>query len=472
MTDKNKETTGGAAQAPSVNPRLQALATGKIGRLLWNYSLPAVTGMLVMSLYNVVDRIFIGQGAGPEAIAGLAITFPVMNIATALGVLIGAGASARVSILLGADNHEGAERVLGNALTLTLLIGAIYIGIFAAILDPMLIAFGASEATLPYAHDLMAYLLPGLLLTNVAFSLNNVMRASGYPVRAMVTMMIGAGINVVLDPIFIFGLDMGIKGAAIATDIAMACSAVFVLRHFFDKRTPLRFRRGIYGLRLAAVTGIVSIGAAPSLVNFAGSAINVIINRALVVYGSDLAVAAAGIFTTYTSLICMVVVGICQGMQPIVGYNYGSRRFGRLRHTLWLTVGCATVIVTAGTAVGLLFPRLIARAFTTDEGLIETTARAFSIAMLAFWQVGFQIVATNFFQSIGFAGKSIILSLSRQVIFLIPLLYMLPPLMNLDGVWAAFPISDVLATVVSALLLWWQLRIIRRMAAEEVMAPI
>lgn len=449
------------------NQRLQALATGKIGRLLWTYSIPAVTGMLVMSLYNVVDRIFIGQGAGAEAIAGLAITFPVLNIATALGVLVGAGASARVSILLGAGNHDGAERVLGNALTLTLIIGIIYTSIFAAILDPMLRAFGASDATLPYARDLILYQLPGLLLTNIAFGLCNIMRASGYPVKAMVTMIIGAGVNVILDPIFIFGLGLGIKGAAIATDIAMASSAVFVLIHFCDKRTPLRFRRGIYGLRLSAVVGIVSIGAAPSLVNFAGSAINVIINRALVSYGSDVAVAAAGIFSTYTSLLCMVVIGICQGMQPIVGYNYGAKRYGRLRHALWLTVGCSTVIVTLGAIVGILFPRLIARAFTTDKILIDHTTQAFSIAMLAFWQVGFQIVATNFFQSIGFAGKSIILSLSRQVIFLIPLLYFLPPLMQLNGVWAAFPISDTFATVVSALLLWWQMRTINRMAASE-----
>lgn len=447
------------------NERLQALATGKISRLLWTYSIPAVTGMLVMSLYNVVDRIFIGQGAGAEAIAGLAITFPVLNIATALGVLVGAGASARVSILLGAGNHSGAERVLGNALTLTLIIGLIYISIFACTLNPMLRAFGASDATLPYARDLVLYQLPGLLLTNIAFGLCNIMRASGYPVKAMLTMIIGAVVNIALDPVFIFALGMGIKGAAIATDIAMASSAVFVLYHFCDKRVPLRFRRGIYSLKLSAVTGIVSIGAAPSLVNFAGSAINVLINRALVSYGSDLAVAAAGIFSTYTSLLCMVVIGICQGMQPIVGYNYGAGKFHRLRHALWLTVACSTVIVTLGAIVGILCPRLIARAFTTDSVLIDHTAQAFSIAMLAFWQVGFQIVATNFFQSIGFAGKSIVLSLSRQVIFLIPLLYFLPPVMNLDGVWAAFPISDTFASIVSALLLWWQLKAIKKMAA-------
>lgn len=445
------------------DPRLRELATGKIGRLLWQYSIPAVVGMVVMSLYNVIDRIFIGQGVGPEAIAGLAITFPVMNIATALGVLIGAGSSARVSILLGAGNHKGAERILGNSLTLTILIGVVYIGIFAAVLTPMLRAFGASDATLPYARDFIYHLLPGLLLTNIAFSLNNVMRASGYPVRAMATNIIGAGSNLVLAPIFIFWLDWGITGAAIATDIAMAISAIFVLRHFFQPTTRLRFRRGIYGLRSSAVIGIISIGAAPCLVNFAGSAINVMVNLSLVEYGSDLAVAAAGIFTTYTSLIVMIVIGICQGMQPIVGYNYGARRFDRLNRALWLTIGCASAIVTLGCAIGLLFPRLIARAFTTDAGLIDVTAIAFSTALLAFWQVGFQVVSTNFFQSIGHAGKSIILSLARQVIFLIPLLYFLPPIWGLKGIWASFPISDTMATIVTAILLFIQLRAIRRM---------
>lgn len=417
--------------------------------------------MLVMSLYNVVDRIFIGQGAGPDAIAGLAITFPMMNIATALGVLVGAGASARVSIMLGANNRQGAERILGNALVLTLIIGVVYIGVFALLLDPMLRAFGAGNATLPYAHDLMVYLLPGLLLTNISFSLNNVMRASGYPVRAMVTNLIGAVVNIILDPIFIFGLDMGIKGAAIATDIAMMCTAVFVLAHFLSPRTPLRFIRGIYGLRIKAIMGIVSIGAAPSLVNFAGSAINVLLNRSLIEFGSDTAVAAAGIMMTYTSLLVTVVIGICQGMQPIVGYNYGAQRFDRLSRALWLTIGCSTVIVAVGAAIGLLYPRLIARAFTSDETLINLTDTALSVGMIAFWQVGFQVVATNFFQSIGYAGKSIILSMSRQVIFLIPLLFIMPRLMGLTGIWAAFPISDTLATAVTAILLWWQLKSIR-----------
>lgn len=442
--------------------KLQKLATGSLARLLWEYSLPAVVGTLVMSLYNVIDRIFIGQGVGTEAIAGLAITFPVMNLSTAIGLLIGAGAAARVSIMLGAGDRRGASLVLGNSLTLILINGIIYLSIFAIFIDDILRAFGASEASLPYARDFMLYILPGMLVMNIGFGFNNIMRASGYPMRAMLTMFIGAGVNVILAPIFIFVLGWGIKGAAIATDIAMTCSMCFVLAHFMRRGSTLRFTRGIYRLRRRIVVGIISIGAAPSIVNLAGSAVNVIINTSLYRYGSDNAVAAAGIFTTFTSLIVMIVIGICQGMQPIVGYNYGAGRSDRLKRVFWLAVGWSTIITTLGFAIGMLFPRLIARAFTTDEQLIDVTANAFTHAMLVFAFVGFQVVSTTFFQSIGRAGKSIFLSLTRQAIFLIPLLLLLPRFWQLNGVWLSFPISDAVATIVTAILIVHQLRQITR----------
>lgn len=438
--------------------KLDELATEPVGRLLWRYSLPAVVGMLVMSLYNVIDRIFIGQGVGAEAITGLAITFPVMNVASALGVLIGAGASARISIMLGANDHRGARLVLGNSLTLIMVIAVTYLTVFAIFLDDILVAFGASEASLPYAHDFMSYLLPGMLMMNLSFSFNNIMRASGYPVRAMVTMFIGAGCNVVLAPIFIFVLGWGIKGAAIATDISMTVSMLFVMGHFMMPGSTLHFTRGIFRLRRKIVIGIVGIGAAPSLVNFASCFINVIINKSLYHYGGDTAIGAAGIFTTYTSLLCMVIVGICQGMQPIIGYNYGAGQLHRLRRTYWLAVAVATAIVSSGAAFGLSFPSVIARAFTVDAGLIAATDRALSLSMLAFFFVGFQIVSTTFFQSIGQAGKSIFLSLTRQVLFLIPLLLLLPRCLLLDGVWLSFPASDIIATIVTASMMWWQFR--------------
>lgn len=258
------------------------LSTRPIGRLLWEYSMPAIVGMVVMSLYNVIDRIFIGRGVGAEAIAGLAITFPVMNISAAIGVLIGAGAAARVSIMLGQRDRRGAEEVLGNSTVLILVNAIVYLTFFAIFLDDILRLFGASDITLPYAHDFMAYLLPGMLIMNVMYSLNNVMRATGYPKQAMITMFIGAGCNVVLAPIFIFVLDMGIKGAAIATDISMTVGMIFVLAHFFNKKSTVHFRRGIYRLKWRIIIGIIGIGAAPSIINAASCAINILINRTLV----------------------------------------------------------------------------------------------------------------------------------------------------------------------------------------------
>ncbi len=444
--------------AESIKGNLGDLATGRVGRLLWQYSVPTVVGLLVMSLYNVVDRIFIGRGVGAEAISGLAITFPVMNLATALGVLVGAGATARVSIFLGRKDLPSASMVLGNALVLLLINATIYISIFGVFIDPILRAFGASDATLPYARDFILYLLSGLLMTNLAFGFNNIMRASGYPRRAMMTMILGALINVALAPLFIFQFGLGIKGAAIATDIAMTCSMIFVMAHFMRRDVTLRFIPGIYRLKWRIVIGIVSIGAAPALVNAASCFINVIVNNSLSHYGGDLAIGAAGIFSTYTSLIVMVIIGICQGMQAIVGYNYGAGRFDRLRRTYWLAVGVATAICLCGSVFGLCCPSLIARAFTSDQYLIDVTSDCLSHAMLVFTFVGFQIVSTTFFQSIGSVGKSIFLSLARQVIFLIPLLLVLPGHFGLTGVWLSFPGSDMLATVVSAVLMIFEFR--------------
>ena len=437
---------------------IKDLATMPVGRLLWRYSLPAIIGMMVMALYNCIDRIFIGQGVGPEAISGLAVTFPVMNLSAAFGVLIGGGAAARTSILLGAKDHEGAERVLGNSLLLTLVIGTLYTSLFGIFVDDILLAFGATAVTLPYARDFMLWIIPGMIVINITFSFNNIMRASGYPVKAMVTMPIGAVCNVILAPIFIFWLDLGIKGAAIATDISMAISAVFVMRHFFRKDSTVRFRRGIYRIRARVVWAIVSIGAAPSLVNAASCFITMQLNQSLLRYGGDLDVGAAGIFITYSSLLVTFVVGLGLGMQPIVGYNFGAGQLGRLRRVYTLAVVVATVVCSLGCFVGLTFPGVIASVFTSDAHLIDVTANGIRIAMVAFWGVGFQIVSTSFFQSIGKAGKSIFLSLVRQILFLCPLLLILPLRYHLDGVWAAFPISDGMALVCTAVLVIIQFR--------------
>ena len=447
------------------NARLKELAHRPVGRLLIQYSTPAVIAMLVMSMYNIVDRIFIGQGIDAKAIAGLAVTFPVMNLATALGVLVGAGASSRVSIHLGAGHRDLAVKTLSNALIMTLVIGVVYIGLFAIFLDDILMSFGASENTLPYARDYMRWLLPGLLLTNLSFSFNNIQRASGYPQRAMWTMVISAVMNIVLTPIFIFVFDMGIAGAALATDIAMVGALLFVMVHFVNPHSTLHFERGTFKVDWRIIWGIITIGAAPSLVNAAGSLVNVLINTSLLEYGSDEAVGAAGIFSTYTSLLVVVVLGVCQGMQPILGYNYGARRFGRLKRAYNISVIVGTIVCAVGATGSLLLPELIARVFTNDAHLIAVTAHGLRLSTMAFVVVGFQIVTSTFFQSIGLAPQSIVLALSRQVIFLIPLLVFLPPAYGLTGIWICFPISDVLATVVTALFIWHRMRIINRISA-------
>lgn len=445
--------------------KLNELETRSVGRLLWEYSSPAVVAMVVMSLYNVIDRIFIGRGVGADAIAGLAITFPVMNLSAAIGLLIGAGASARVSIMLGARDYRGAELVLGNTLVMLLINAIAYLSVFGIFINEILLAFGASETSLPYARDFMLYILPGMLVMNLTFSFNSIMRSSGYPVKAMISMFIGAGANLVLAPLFIFIFEMGIKGAAIATDIAMTISMFFVMAHFFSKKSILRFVGGIYRLRWKIIWGIMAVGAAPCFVNIAGSAINGIINTALYKYGGDVSVAAVGIFITYTSLLTTIVVGICQGMQPIIGYNYGAKRLDRLSKTFWMSVVAGSVVTTVGWFIGQFFPEYIAMMFTDDVELVDATVNGLSIAMTTFWFVGFQIVATTLFQSLGMAGKSIFLSLIRQVIFLIPFLLIFPGFYGLDGVWASFPVSDVCATIVAGLMVWWQLEQIKKRQA-------
>ncbi|MDE7396159.1 MAG: MATE family efflux transporter [Muribaculum sp.] len=446
----------------SQSERLQALATRPVGRLLWEYSLPAVAGIVVMSLYNVMDRIFIGRGVGPEAIAGLALTFPVMNLSAAIGILVGTGAAARVSILLGMNDRHGAQRVLGISTVLTVINALIYISLFAIFIDPILRSFGASDATLPYARDFMLYILPGMLIMNVMFSLNNVMRASGYPRLAMWTQMIGAGVNLVLGPLFIFGLDMGIKGAAIATDLSMTVGMVWVLMHFSRPSSTVHFQRGIYRLDWRVIWGIITIGAAPSLVNFAASAINVIVIKALGHYGGDLAVGAVGIFSSYTGLLCMTVVGICQGAQPIIGYNYGAGNNDRLKRCFWLAAAVSVAITSIGAIPSNFFPEVIAKAFTVDPQLIDVTARALKTATWSFWIVGFPIIATVLFQATGMAGKSIFIGLIRQVIYLVPLLFILPRYFMLDGVWLSFPLADIGAFVTTLAMVWYQFRVFRR----------
>ena len=462
-----------ATKTISNTDRLQELGTAPIWRILLKYSLPAVVGTVISAIYNIIDSIVIGHAIDdPNVVAGIAVTFPVMNLATALGMLIGAGAATRVSIVLGQKDPARAEMILGNSVVLSVIIGVVYTTLFAIFLDPILRIFGASPNSLPYAREFLMWVLPGMVLMNLTFSYNNVMRASGYPGKAMYTNMIGAGMNVILAPLFLFVFKWGIRGAAIATDISMLVTAFFVIGHFFNPKNSLHFKRGTFRLKWRIVSSILYIGMAPFLINVAGSVINAIVNNSLLKYGGDNAIAAVVVFNRYVTIFVFIIIGICQGMQPILGYNYGSGRFNRLFRTLFLASLSAVVITTIGSIVGHFNARHIAMMFMQDEAQIQCAVNCLRITTLAFWMVGFQIVATNFFQALGMAGKAVFLSLSRQIIFMIPLLMILPPIWHLDGVWSAFPISDCFATVVSGLMLWFQIKKIKRSSINNIKTSV
>lgn len=442
--------------------RLQELGNAKIWRLLLKYSLPAVVGTVVMAVYNIIDSIVIGHAIDdPNVVSGIAVTFPVMNLGTALGMLIGAGAATRVSIVMGQDNKRQAEIILGNSVQLTIFIGITYIALFAVFITPILKMFGASANSLPYAREFMLWILPGMVLMNLTFSYNNVMRATGYPGKAMYTNLIGAGMNAILAPLFLFGFKWGIKGAAIATDISMLVTAFFVMSHFFRRDTTLHFVKGTFRLDWKVIRAILYIGMSPFLINVAGSVINAIVNNSLLRYGGDDAIASVVVFNRFVTIFVMIVIGICQGMQPILGYNYGSGRLNRLFGTLRLAIVSGVCVTAIGSLVGAFNPRVIAMAFMQDETQINCAVNCLRITTITFWMVGFQIVGTNFFQSLGMAGRAVFLSLTRQIIFMIPMLFILPPHFGLDGVWACYPVCDFAAAIVTALMLSWQIKKIK-----------
>ena len=425
------------------------LENEKPGRLLMRYALPAVVGTIVNSLYNIVDRIYIGHGVGSMAISGLTLTFPVMMFLQAFGMLVGAGASARVSILLGRKENEKAEHVLGNAFILVLIISLVTITVSMLYIKDMLIWFGGSENTIPYAIDYLNIVIPSNILTSLSFGFNSIMRASGYPKKAMYTMLIGAIMNIILDPIFIFVFDMGIQGAAIATVISMAVSATFVMHHFISKQSLIRFRKKYFNLNRQIIRQIISIGISPFSMQLCGSLVNVIMNSSLYLYRGDLALGANGILISFTMLLVMLVIGLSQGMQPIVGFNFGAGHRHRVMATLKIVIIISTCIMGAGWICGIFFPEIIAKVFTSDQELIAITTNGIRLNFMLLIVVGSQIVISHFFQSIGSAWKAMLLSLSRQLIFLIPTLFIFPYFFGLNGVWIAGPVSDGFATILA-----------------------
>lgn len=425
------------------------LGTKPVGKLLLQYSLPAIIAMTASSLYNMVDSIFIGQGVGAMAISGLAITFPFMNLASAFGAGVGIGASSCISVKLGQRDHKTAQMILGNTVVLNLIIGIAFSVISLLFLDPILYFFGASEQTIPYARDYMVIVLLGNVFSHMYFGMNAVLRAAGKPRQAMYATIFTVILNTVLDPIFIYPLHMGIKGAAYATILSQIIALVWQMKIFADKNELLHLQRGIYKLRKSIVKNIIAIGLSPFSMNVCACVVVIFINKGLLQYSGDLAVGAYGIANKICFIFVMVNIGLNQGMQPIAGYNYGAMKLDRLMRVLKLAVFVGTCITSLGFVIAEFFPEPCVRLFTTDQQLIELSVNGLRVMMAAFIFVGSQMVISNFFQSIGKAKVSMFLSLSRQMIFLLPLLIILPMFMGVDGVWWAMPISDTVAVVVA-----------------------
>jgi putative MATE family efflux protein len=443
------------------------LGTKPVGALLWQYALPAMVAMVASSLYNIIDRSVIGQIVGPEAIAGLGITFPFMNLSAAFGAAVGVGASTCISVKLGQRDYHTAQYLLGNTVTLNLIVGLVFMTVCMIFLDPILLFFGASEITLPYAREFMQVILAGNVITHMYFGMNAVLRAVGKPRHAMYATLFTVFCNIVLVVAFVWWFRWGIRGAALSTVTSQSLALCWQMWIFSDKNELLHLKRGIYKLKADLVKNIVSIGISPFLMQTTSCVIVIFMNNQFVAYGGDMAVGAYSIANSMVMVFFMFVMGVTQGMQPIIGYNYGARNFDRMMRCLWIAILVATGILLVGWALSMLFPRQIARIFTTDPVLLEMSARGIMLDMLVFFVVGSQAVITNFFQCIGKVRISIFLSLSRQLIMLLPMAYVFPLFWGLDGVWYSMPASDFLAFLVTIPILLWYLKKIKSYGQKD-----
>lgn len=447
----------------------QVLGTESIGKLLFQYSIPAIIGMMIVSLYHIIDSIFIGHGVGPLAISGLAITFPLMNLVVAFNTLVGSGGSTISSIRLGQKDLKGATDVLGNTFMVCIINSILCGGVSLIFLDEILFFFGASEATLPYARDFMTIILIGSPVAYVMISLNNVMRATGYPKKAMLSSMLSVLCNVALAPLFIFVFDWGIKGAAWATVVSQSIALVWVIHHFLNKESTVHFTKDFWRMNLRIILSIFSIGMAPFLMNVCTCVIVIVINNTLKSHGGDLAIGAYGIINRLLTLYVMIVLGLTMGMQPISGYNYGAGKMSRVHRTLKLGIISGVVITSSGFLLSEFLPRAISSMFTDSEELINIASSGLRIAALMFPLVGSQIVISNFFQSIGKVKISIFLSLSRQMVYLLPALLILPGHYGINGVWASMPVSDLLAFITAWIALFLYFRSVKKDKSIEQM---
>lgn len=435
------------------------LGTQNIGKLLKQYALPAIIAQIAASLYNMVDSIYIGQmSENGDAISGLAVTFPLMNLSTAFGTLVGAGAATMVSILLGQKHYHMGNKVLGNVVSLNIIIGLLFMVATLAYLDPILYFFGADQTTIPYARDYISIILYGNVITHLYFGLNAAMRSSGNPKKAMGLTIFTVIFNTILDPIFIFVLDMGIAGAAWATVIAQTVAMLVVLHHFNNQSRAIHFEKGIFRLNWNVAKKSLVIGMGPFLMNLAACAVTIFINQQLRAYSETMAagsdsIGAYGICNRFIFMFIMICMGLNQGMQPIAGYNYGAKLYSRVKEVFWKTAKLAMVTTTLCFIIGMFFPRIACSIFTSDPDMLDIAERGMRLTTMVFPIVGLQMIGTNFFQSLGMVKKSIFLSLSRQLLLLLPLLYTLPQWIGTDGVWLSFPISDFISTILTLILL-------------------
>ena len=413
-------------------------------------------------LYNIIDRAMIGQVVGPEAIAGLGITFPLMNLGAAFGAAVGIGASTCISVKLGQRDYKTAENLLGNTVTLNLIVGFLFMAVCLLFLNPILRFFGASDATLPYAREFMIVILLGNMVTHMYFGMNAVLRAAGKPRHAMYATLFTVGMNIVLVVAFVWWLRWGIRGAALATIASQSMALCWQMKQFSNKNELLHLKRGIYKLKGVLVRNIIAIGISPFLMNATACVVVIFMNNQFVRYGGDMAVGAYSIANSIAMVFFMFVMGMIQGMQPIVGYNYGAEHYNRMFRCLWMTIAVATGILLVGWSLSMTFPNNIARIFTTDASLIELAGRGIRLNMLVFFVVGSQAVITNFFQCIGKVKISIFLSLSRQLILLIPMAYILPFFIGLDGVWFSMALSDFGSFAMTIPVLMWYMKKLKR----------
>ena len=437
---------------------LTELSEKPVFSLLLQYAIPAIVAMVASSLYNIVDGIFIGQGVGAGAIMGLAITMPIMNLSAAFGAMVGVGGSTLLSVKLGEKDYNFAAKILGNVITLNCIIGIGLGAVMLLFLDPILRFFGASDYTIPYARDFMVIVLIGNVFTHLFLGLNAMLRSSGKPKKAMKATIMTVIINIALAPLFIFVLHLGIRGAALATVLSQLIVLLWQFKRFSNPDELIHLRRDTYRLERRIVTGSLSIGLSPFLINLCACIVVIIINKQLVSYGGDVAVGAYGIANRMMFFFVMVVIGINQGMQPIAGFNFGAKHYTRLNQVLKYAITIATGIWIVGFIVCVLLATPVASAFTNDEELLKEAAHALRVMNLVVPIIGFQMITIGFFQSIGKAGISIFLSLTRQLLFLVPLLLILPNFFGLEGIWYSVPIADGTAAITAAIVLIYHMR--------------